>query len=161
MFKNGSLPITFIGILGFILLPIVVPIFNESESIEAFVKGVEELNINFEVIFVCDPCSDDSVVKIKNIVSKNNKNYKTIIMSRRFGQHKCIIAGLDHASGDAVIVMDVDGQDPVEAIPEMIQKWTNGFDVVYGKCSKELSDKRQIVKLPYTNTLTPTIIPQG
>lgn len=115
------------------LISIVVPIFNESESIEAFVKGVEELNINFEVIFVCDPCSDDSVVKIKNIVSKNNKNYKTIIMSRRFGQHKCIIAGLDHASGDAVIVMDVDGQDPVEAIPEMIQKWTNGFDVVYGK----------------------------
>ena len=115
------------------LISIVVPVFNESESIEAFVKGVEELNINFEVIFVCDPCSDDSVVKIKNIVSKNNKNYKTIIMSRRFGQHKCIIAGLDHASGDAVIVMDVDGQDPVEAIPEMIQKWTNGFDVVYGK----------------------------
>jgi len=115
------------------LISIVVPIFNESESIEAFVKGVEELNINFEVIFVCDPCSDDSVVKIKNIVSKNNKNYKTIIMSRRFGQHKCIIAGLDHASGDAVIVMDVDGQDPVEAIPEMIQKWTDGFDVVYGK----------------------------
>lgn len=115
------------------LISIVVPIFDESESIEAFVKSVEELNINFEVIFVCDPCSDDSVVKIKNIVSKNNKNYKTIIMSRRFGQHKCIIAGLDHASGDAVIVMDVDGQDPVEAIPEMIQKWTNGFDVVYGK----------------------------
>jgi glycosyltransferase involved in cell wall biosynthesis len=115
------------------LISIVVPIFDESESIEAFVKSVEELNINFEVIFVCDPCSDDSVVKIKNIVSKNNKNYKTIIMSRRFGQHKCIIAGLDHASGDAVIVMDVDGQDPVEAIPEMIQKWTDGFDVVYGK----------------------------
>ena len=115
------------------LISIVVPVFNESESIEAFVKGVEELNINFEVIFVCDPCSDDSVVKIKNIVSKNNKNYKTIIMSRRFGQHKCIIAGLDHASGDAVIVMDVDGQDPVEAIPEMIQKWTDGFDVVYEK----------------------------
>jgi len=115
------------------LISIVVPIFDESESIEAFVKSVEELNINFEVIFVCDPCSDDSVVKIKNIVSKNNKNYKTIIMSRRFGQHKCIIAGLDHASGDAVIVMDVDGQDPVEVIPEMIQKWTDGFDVVYGK----------------------------
>jgi len=115
------------------LISIVVPVFNESESIEAFVKGVEELSIKYEVIFVCDPCSDDSVVKIKNIVSKNNKNYKTIIMSRRFGQHKCIIAGLDHASGDAVIVMDVDGQDPVEAIPEMIQKWTNGFDVVYGK----------------------------
>ena len=115
------------------LISIIVPVFNESESIDVFIKEVEMLNINFEVIFVCDPCSDDSIIKIQNIVSNNDINYKAIIMSRRFGQHKCIIAGLDHAIGDGIIVMDIDGQDPINVIPEMIEKWDSGFDVVYGK----------------------------
>tara|TARA_A100001011_G_C14248269_1_gene816627 strand:+ start:708 stop:1652 length:945 start_codon:yes stop_codon:yes gene_type:complete len=115
------------------LISIIVPVFNESESIDVFIKEVEMLNINFEVIFVCDPCSDDSIIKIQNIVSNNDINYKAIIMSRRFGQHKCIIAGLDHAIGDGIIVMDIDGQDPINVIPEMIEKWDSGFEVVYGK----------------------------
>ena len=71
-------------------------------------------------------------------------------MSRRFGQHKCIIAGLKHSSGEAVVIMDVDGQDPVSIIPKMIEKWKEGYDVVYGKRLKR-------EKITFINKITSKI----
>ena len=71
-------------------------------------------------------------------------------MSRRFGQHKCILAGLNYSVGEAVVVLDVDGQDPVSIIPEMIEKWKEGYDVVYGKRIKR-------EKITFINKITSRI----
>jgi len=115
------------------LISIVTPVYNESESIQDFVDEIENSEINCEVIFVCDPSTDETEQIISNIVNEKPEKYKALVMSRRFGQHKCIFAGLESVKGEATIVMDIDGQDPISIIPEMIEKWNLGFDVVYGK----------------------------
>ena len=114
-------------------ISIVVPVYNEVNSIDEFISEVDNLNINYELIFSCDPSNDGTEEKLKEYSKNSNGNVKTLILSRRFGQHPAIFAGLEYATGDAVIVMDIDGQDPVNIIPQMIEKWNYGFDVVYGK----------------------------
>ena len=114
-------------------ISIVVPIFNEVELIDSFIEKVKDLGINHEIIFSCDPSNDGSEKKLEDHSNNSSGSIKTLVMSRRFGQHPAIFAGLENSSGDAVIVMDIDGQDPVELIPEMIQKWEEGYEVVYGK----------------------------
>ena len=66
-------------------------------------------------------------------ICKNDKNVKFIDFSRNFGHQTAITAGMDYASGDAVVVIDADLQDPPEVIPEMLEKWREGYDVVYGQ----------------------------
>ena len=114
-------------------ISIVVPVYNEVESIDSFIKEINNLKINHEIIFSCDPSNDGTEEKLNELSTRSKGSIKTLIMSRRFGQHPAIFAGLKHATGDAVIVMDIDGQDPVSVIPQMIQKWEEGYDVVYGK----------------------------
>lgn len=117
------------------LISIVVPIYNEAEIISSFVKEVEDVLVEekYEIIFVCDPSTDGSEKILEDLSNNHPKKFKTLLMSRRFGQHKCIIAGLRHTEGSAVVVMDVDGQDPITVIPKMLEKLRSGFDVVYGK----------------------------
>jgi len=115
-------------------ISIVVPVYNEVENIITFLSEVNKhLSSKLEIIFVCDPSDGHTEKSLEKLSLENPEKIKTIIMSRRFGQHKCIVAGLKHTSGDAVVIMDVDGQDPVEVIPKMITKWRDGYDVVYGK----------------------------
>ena len=114
-------------------ISIVVPVFNEVNLIDNFIAEVNNLEINYELIFSCDPSNDGTEEKLKEYSRDSDGSIKTIVMSRRFGQHPCIFAGINSATGDAVVVMDIDGQDPVYLIPDMIQKWNDGFDVVYGK----------------------------
>ena len=104
-------------------ISIVVPVYNEVESIDSFIKEINNLKINHETIFSCDPSNDGTEEKLNELSTRSKGSIKTLIMSRRFGQHPAIFAGLKHATGDAVIVMDIDGQDPVSVIPQMIQKW--------------------------------------
>ena len=129
------------------LISIVVPIYNEAEIISSFVKEVEDVLVeeNYEIIFVCDPSTDGSEKILEDLSNNQPKKFKTLLMSRRFGQHKCIIAGLRHTEGSAVVVMDVDGQDPITVIPKMLEKLRSGFDVVYGKRLK-----REKITLPTT-----------
>tara|TARA_B100001057_G_scaffold500511_1_gene615996 strand:+ start:10054 stop:10944 length:891 start_codon:yes stop_codon:yes gene_type:complete len=118
------------------MISIVVPVYNEEKSISRFVKELVDLKIDYEVVFVCDPSSDETIPKLKELSNEDPKKYKTILMSRRFGQHACIIAGLNHSLGDAVVVMDIDGQDPVSLLPNMIEKWQEGYEVVYARRTK-------------------------
>jgi glycosyltransferase involved in cell wall biosynthesis len=114
-------------------LSIVVPVYNEERNIPEFVIHVtsvlEKVTDDYEIIFALDPSSDRSEEAILR-ARGSNPRIKMLKFSRRFGQPMATLAGLRYSSGDAVIVMDVDLQDPPELIPEMMAKWREGYDVV-------------------------------
>lgn len=122
-----------------IVYSIVVPVYNEEEVIhECYkqLKGVmDSTKENYEIIFVNDG-SKDKTVEILKGYCKKDKNIKLIDFSRNFGHQVAISAGMDEAGGDAVVVIDADLQDPPRVILEMIAKWKDGYDVVYGKRMK-------------------------
>lgn len=115
---------------------IVVPVYNEEQAIPLFYDAVTEtmdkLNEPYEVIFVNDGSRDNTENVVKSLAEKDKK-IKLLSFSRNFGQQAAIFCGFEHAEGEAVIDIDVDLQDPVEAIPQMIEKWKEGYDVVHGK----------------------------
>lgn len=118
---------------------IVVPVFNEQEAIPLFYKAVvpvmDKLNEPYELIFVNDGSRDNTLNVLKELAEKDTR-VKVVNFSRNFGQQAAIYAGFENATGDAIVDIDVDLQDPVEAIPMMIEKWKQGYDVVHGKRSK-------------------------
>ncbi len=103
------------------LLSIVVPCYNEEESVENFLVEVQNVlkDRNFEVIFINDGSSDDTLKTIKGLAEKN-PNVKYISFSRNFGKEAAIYAGLNHAKGDLIGLMDADLQHPPKLLPEMI-----------------------------------------
>lgn len=115
---------------------IVVPCFNEQETVNAFYDAVipvmEQTKDPFEVIFVNDG-SRDNTENLLAELAKKDKRVKVINFARNFGQQAAILAGFSEAEGDAVVDIDVDLQDPVEAILPMIEKWKEGYDIVHGK----------------------------
>ncbi len=115
---------------------IVVPCYNEEETVGAFYEAIipimEQTKEKFEVIFVNDGSKDKTYEILCDIASKD-KRIKIINFSKNFGQQAAILAGFAESTGDAVVDIDVDLQDPVEAILPMIEKWKEGFDVVHGK----------------------------
>jgi len=121
-------------------LSIVIPCFNEEEVIEE--TNHRLLNLlstwiareqidGYEIIYVDDGSKDDTLNKLKKF-SENNLDVKVISFSGNFGQQAALTAGIDNASGDAIITLDADLQDPPELIEEMVQKHIEGFDIVYG-----------------------------
>ncbi|WP_191965650.1 glycosyltransferase family 2 protein [Oryzomonas sagensis] len=118
------------------VISVVVPVYNEEAVIhESYsrLKGVMEgLDEPYEVIFVNDGSRDATPVIIRDIC-KSDPTVRLIDFARNFGHQTAITAGMDYASGDAVVVIDADLQDPPEVIPEMIATWREGFDVVYGQ----------------------------
>lgn len=128
------------------LVSIVVPVFNESEGIATFYdrlrKVVDSLTpISYEVVFVDDGSSDDSYPKMVALANAD-ENVRVIKFSRNFGHQIAITAGLDAAKGDAVVVIDADLQDPPEVIKQFVEKWQEGFDVVYGVREKRDGESR-------------------
>ncbi len=117
---------------------IVVPVYNEEQAIPLFydaaVPVMESLNETFELIFVNDGSRDNTLNVLRKIAEKD-KRVKVLSFARNFGQQAAIFCGFEHAEGDAVIDIDVDLQDPVEAIPLMIEKWKEGYEIVHGKRS--------------------------
>ncbi|MBQ8451953.1 MAG: glycosyltransferase family 2 protein [Clostridia bacterium] len=115
---------------------VVVPCFNEEETIPTFYKVavpvMESLHEPFELIFVNDG-SRDGTEDILTGLAKADKRVKVINFSRNFGQQAALLAGFTEAKGEAVIDIDVDLQDPIDAIPPMIEKWKAGYDIVHGK----------------------------
>ena len=117
------------------MLSVIVPCFNESANIDNTFKRVE-LNIkkitdNYEIIFVDDGSTDNSF-KILNEISEKNPHLKIIRFSRNFGHQYAIYAGIVSSSGEGIFLIDADLQDPPEKFQEMFDKWSSGYDVVYG-----------------------------
>jgi len=117
------------------MLSVVVPVFNEGKVIREchrrLVTVLEGVGAAFELIFVDDGSVDDSLLLLRDVRERDGR-VGIISLSRNFGHQVAITAGIDHARGDAVVVMDADLQDPPELIPEMIRRWHEGADVVYG-----------------------------
>jgi polyisoprenyl-phosphate glycosyltransferase len=112
----------------------VIPVFNEWEAIGLFYQRLlpilDQLDGNAEVILVDDGSDDDSFDRMMEI-SLRDQRIKVVQLSRNFGHQTAITAGLDFASGKAVVVMDADLQDPPEIVLTMAQRWREGFDIVY------------------------------
>lgn len=117
-------------------ISIIVPVYKEEGNIDEFlgriVPLIAELTSRFEIIFALDPSPDRTQEKILAARAKDER-IKLIAFSRRFGQPMATLAGLQYARGDAVVVMDVDLQDPPELVTEMVRKWQEGYDVVYAQ----------------------------
>ncbi|MDQ0484035.1 glycosyltransferase family 2 protein [Guptibacillus hwajinpoensis] len=118
---------------------IIIPMYNEEavivETYRRLKKVMNEVAEPYELLFVNDGSSDRSLEIVKEYSDWDNR-VKVIDLSRNFGHQIAITAGMDYASGDAVIVIDADLQDPPELIPNMIEKWKEGFEVVYAKRTK-------------------------
>ncbi|MHA6161742.1 glycosyltransferase family 2 protein [Pseudomonas sichuanensis] len=117
-------------------ISLIVPVFNEEKAIRPFYDAVRRVFATevsrVELVFVNDGSQDASEARIRELIA-SDPDVLLIDLSRNFGKEAALFAGLDQASGDAVIPIDVDLQDPVEVIPQLIELWRAGFDVVLAK----------------------------
>lgn len=118
-------------------ITIIIPTYNEEEALpylyDSFVKTLSPLTMyEFEILFINDGSKDNTLNIIKTLREKD-KRISYVDFSRNFGKETAIIAGLDYANGDCIILMDADLQDPPELIPELIKYWEQGYDDVYAK----------------------------
>lgn len=118
-------------------ISILVPVYNESESLkylyDELVLITNALNIYaWEFLFVNDGSTDNSLIEL-NLLREKDLRINILDLSRNFGKEVAMLAGFDYVSGDALIILDADLQDPPSLFPEMIQYWENGFDDVYAK----------------------------
>ena len=114
------------------LLSVVAPIYNEQELVEEFVNRTRAAvaDFEYELVLVNDGSSDASA-EILDRIARADPRVRVIHLSRNFGHQAALTAGLEHASGDAVAMIDADLQDPPELIPDMVAQWSQGADVVY------------------------------
>lgn len=134
---------------------VVIPVFNEELVVEETYKRLKSVMDDegkpYELVFINDGSRDKTVEKITSICAEDN-NVKLVDFSRNFGHQLAITAGMDYANGAAIVVIDADLQDPPELIPQMLKKWSEGYDVVYGKRLKREGEtvfKKHTAKLFY------------
>ncbi|WP_033791357.1 glycosyltransferase family 2 protein [Pantoea septica] len=124
-------------------ISLVVPVFNEEDAIPLFYQEVRGFSAfaehDVEIVFVNDG-STDSTEAVIHLFSNHDKLVKHISFTRNFGKEPALFAGLERATGDVVIPIDVDLQDPIKVIPELIDKWKKGADVVLAKRIDRSSD---------------------
>jgi len=155
-----------------VVLSIVVPVKDEEQAVGPFITRVVEVlgkladpvATSFEILFVDDGSSDGTMAAIRRACAADRR-IRAISLSRNFGKEAALSAGLDHARGEAVVPIDVDLQDPPEALGEMVAKWREGFEIVYGVRSNRQSDslpKRLTADLYYRahNFLSEDKIPE-
>lgn len=121
-------------------ISLVIPMYYEEQVAEEcyrrtrnVLKSIEEYD--YEIIFINDG-SKDKTLEILETIAKEDNKVKVISFSRNFGHQSAVTAGLKYATGDVIIIMDADLQDPPELIPDMLKYWENGYDVIYGKRKK-------------------------
>lgn len=118
------------------LVSVVVPVYNEAEVIGEMYRRLTQVastlpDLEYELVVVDDGSRDQSYAALVSL-ARVDPRLRVLKLSRNFGHQTAITAGIDVARGDAVVVIDADLQDPPEVIPEMVQRWREGFDVVYG-----------------------------
>ncbi|GKX65419.1 glycosyltransferase family 2 protein [Inconstantimicrobium mannanitabidum] len=118
------------------LISIIVPMYFEEEVAQEcynrLTKVMKESQLNYELIFVNDGSTDKTLPILKEIALKDERA-KVISFSRNFGHQNAVTAGIFAATGDALVIIDADLQDPPELIPDLVAKWQEGYDVVYAK----------------------------
>ena len=123
---------------------VIIPVYNEEKVLDRCYKEVKEtaekFDDSYEIIFINDGSHDQSLDMLK-IIAKNDKTVKVISFSRNFGHQPAVTAGMKEANGQALIILDADLQDPPEVAHQMITKWKEGYDIVYGKRSKRAGEK--------------------
>ncbi len=129
------------------LVSIVVPSFNEEGNVETLALRLtvifKTLPYQYEIIFIDDGSSDHTLDRLKSLASLGDEFFY-LELSRNFGHQNALKAGYDHASGDCVICMDSDLQHPPELIPQFLEKWEEGYDVVY--TTREYADEATFFK---------------
>lgn len=117
-------------------LSLIIPVFNEEEvlrtSYERMREAMEKTGYPYEIIYVNDGSRDGSMTILREIAGQDQK-VKVLSFSRNFGHQTAVTCGMDASRGDALIIIDVDLQDPPELIPDMVKQWEEGVDIVYGK----------------------------
>lgn len=125
-------------------ITILIPAYNEEDVLEQLHTRLNQVltslnDYDFEILFVNDG-SKDSTLNIIQTLQKKDRRISYIDLSRNYGKEIAMIAGLDYATGDAVVIIDADLQDPPELIPKMIQCWESGYDDVYAKRNSRLGE---------------------
>jgi glycosyltransferase involved in cell wall biosynthesis len=137
------------------MLSVVIPVLNEEENVEPMygrlAAVLDTIGDEWELIFSVDP-STDRTEELIGALCKRDRRVRMLRFSRCFGQPMAILAGMEASSGDAVVVIDCDMQDPPELIPELVRRWREGFDVVYAQRRSregETLPKRIVAALGY------------
>lgn len=124
-------------------LSVIVPVYNEGENIEALIARLvpvlEKTVATFEILFVDDGSLDDTFTRIRKAATEDSR-IRAVTFSRNFGKEIALAAGLDHAHGRAVVLIDADLQHPPETIAKFVEKWRDGYDMVYGQRVDRSSD---------------------
>ena len=127
------------------LVSLVVPVFNEQEAVPLFLTQLAaRLHLpaaRLEIIFVNDG-STDATLPVLLAITAARPDVKLVNLSRNFGKEAAMSAGLDHAEGDAVVLIDVDLQDPPELIAAFLDHWRSGYDIAYGLRTSRAGDSR-------------------
>jgi glycosyltransferase involved in cell wall biosynthesis len=125
------------------LLSLVVPVFDEEESIYIFLDTVTPQlardGFRFEIVFVNDGSRDNTLSHLLDR-SARDRRLRIVNLSRNFGKEAALTAGIDHARGDVIVPMDIDLQDPPELIGTFMTRWREGYDIVYGVRTQRASD---------------------
>ena len=118
-------------------ISLIVPMYYEERVVNECYKRLTEVlqkleNYDYEIIFINDGSKDKTLELLEEIATKDNK-IKILSFARNFGHQAAVTAGLKHVSGDAIVIIDADLQDPPEIIPDMLKFWEEGNQVIYGK----------------------------
>lgn len=127
-------------------ISLVIPMYDEEEVARQCYERVKKCLVSItdyehEIIFINDGSKDDTFTILSEI-AKNDPTVKVISFSRNFGHQASVVAGLQHISGEAIVILDADLQDPPELIPEMLSLWEQGYQVIYGKRKARKGESR-------------------
>jgi glycosyltransferase involved in cell wall biosynthesis len=132
-------------------LSLVIPVYNERENLpilfDAVHRAIDPLNLDWELIFVDDGSTDNSLSVLKELVEKDPTHLKVVVFRRNFGQTAAIAAGIDNTTGEVVVLLDADMQNDPADIPMLLDKLNDGYDVVSG-WRKERKDNAVTRNLP-------------